>query len=205
MNEILLTNKTHHCTICGHGPLLSWERAGDGCCKCKETQPITLNEDDVQSAIRAFICACRPELAVGWVIDVRARLIGGAASATAWREKRTEPAQPSMVSAAMANEKGETPGVAAVAAWFDVLEAAQDTLHNVQYPLRAMELPSYPAGGVCGIANLGIALDRIVAAQNALDLVRDQLSHWKAMTEAYGSSSNNPAQTPEGQHPGGCL
>lgn len=86
--------------------------------------------------------------------------------------------------------QGPLPGVAAVAAWFDVLEAAQDTLHNVQYPLRAMELPPYPAGGVCGIANLGIALDHIVAAQNALDLVRDQLSHWKAMTEAYGSSSN---------------
>ena len=93
-------------------------------------------------------------------------------------------------SAATAPDQVQTPGVAAVAAWFDVLESAQDALHCVQYPLRAMELPSYPAGGVCGIANLGIALDHIIAAQNALDLVRDQLSHWKAMTEAYGSSSN---------------
>ena len=89
----------------------------------------------------------------------------------------------------------------AEAEWFDVLEAAQDTLHNVQYPLRAMELPPYPAGGVCGIANLGIALDHIVAAQNALDLVRDQLSHWKAMTEAYGSSSNPADEPRRGEQP----
>lgn len=93
----------------------------------------------------------------------------------------------------------QTPGVAAVAAWFDVLEAAQDTLHNVQYPLRAMELPPYPAGGVCGIANLGIALDHIIEAQKALDLVTEQLRHWRAMNEAYGPSSNAQGV------PDGCL
>lgn len=95
-------------------------------------------------------------------------------------------------SADAAPDQGKAPGVDAVAAWFDVLEAAQDTLHNVQYPLRAMELPPYPAGGVCGIANLGIALDHIIEAQKALDLVTEQLRHWRAMNEAYGPSSNNP-------------
>lgn len=31
---------------------------------------IKINKDDIESAIRQFVCACYPELAEGYVIDV---------------------------------------------------------------------------------------------------------------------------------------
>lgn len=68
-------------------------------------------------------------------------------------------------------ENGQVPSVGS-GDWFDVLDAAQDALHNVRYPLRAMELPPYPAGGTCGIHNLATALEAIVKAQEALESLR---------------------------------
>lgn len=87
------------------------------------------------------------------------------------------------------HDSGTAPGVGS-SDWFDVLDVAGNALHNAQYPLRAMELPPYPAGGTCGIHNLSTALESIVKAQDALRALRDQLSHWTAMNEAYGPSSN---------------
>ena len=80
-------------------------------------------------------------------------------------------------------------------AWFDVLDAAGNALHNMQYPLRELELPPYPAGGTCGCANLGKALSHIVAAQEAIRDLEKQLGQWCAMNEsAHGSSSNIATQ-----------
>lgn len=71
-------------------------------------------------------------------------------------------------------------------AWFDILDAAESGLSNVVAPLDCMELPPYPAGGTCGIANLSTALKSITEAKRALNALRDQLAHWTAMNEAYG-------------------
>ena len=78
------------------------------------------------------------------------------------------------------NESGTVPGVGS-SDWFDVLAAAGNALHNAQYPLRAMELPPYPAGGTCGCHNLGIALSHIVKAQEAIRDLEKQLGEWCAM------------------------
>ena len=84
-----------------------------------------------------------------------------------------------------------------VANWFDVLDAAGSALHNIQYPLRELELPPYPAGGTCGCANLGKALSHIVAAQEAIRDLEKQLGEWCAMNEsAHGSSSNVKCSQP---------
>lgn len=89
------------------------------------------------------------------------------------------------------HESGTVPGVGS-SAWFDVLDAAGNALHNMQYPLRELELPPYPAGGTCGCANLGKALSHIVAAQEAIRDLEKQLGQWCAMNEsAHGSSSNS--------------
>jgi hypothetical protein len=88
------------------------------------------------------------------------------------------------------HEKGPAVSVGSDA-WFDVLDAAGNALHNMQYPLRELELPPYPAGGTCGCANLGKALSHIVAAQEAIRDLEKQLGQWCAMNEsAHGSSSN---------------
>ena len=82
-------------------------------------------------------------------------------------------------------------GVVGSGDWFDVLDAAGNALHNMQYPLRELELPPYPAGGTCGCANLGKALSHIVAAQEAIRDLEKQLGQWCAMNEsAHGFSSN---------------
>ena len=82
-------------------------------------------------------------------------------------------------------------------AWFDVLDAAGNALHNMQYPLRELELPPYPAGGTCGCANLGKALSHIVAAQEAIRDLEKQLGEWCAMSAtAYGSPSNDQVELP---------
>ena len=67
-------------------------------------------------------------------------------------------------------------------AWFDILDAAESGLSNVMAPLGGMELPPYPAGGTCGIANLSAALKSIAEAKQALDELRKQLAHWTAMS-----------------------
>jgi hypothetical protein len=75
-------------------------------------------------------------------------------------------------------------------AWFDILDAAEGGLSNVLAPLAGMELPLYPAGGTCGIANLSAALKSIAEAKQALDALREQLAYWTAMNEAYGPGPN---------------
>jgi hypothetical protein len=77
--------------------------------------------------------------------------------------------------------------------WFDVLDAAGNALHNLQYPLREMSLPTYPAGGICGSHNLAVALANIVQAEDAIRELEKQLGQWCAMNEtAHGASSNKP-------------
>lgn len=64
--------------------------------------------------------------------------------------------------------------------WFSILEIADQKLHAIQYPLRAMELPPYPAGGTVGIAATGRALDHIVKAMEELQFMREQLLEYCA-------------------------
>ena len=78
-------------------------------------------------------------------------------------------------------------------AWFKALDTAGNALHNIQYPLRELELPPYPAGGICGCANLGRALDHISAAHEAICDLEKQLGEWCAMNKtAHGSSAQQP-------------
>jgi hypothetical protein len=87
-------------------------------------------------------------------------------------------------------------GVPSSSDWFDVLDAAGNALQNVQHPLRAMELPEYPAGGVCGCHKLAVALDHIVKAQEALRDMERQLGEWSAMNAtAYGRPSNTEVRS----------
>lgn len=90
------------------------------------------------------------------------------------------------------SNEGRSPDVG-TSAWFDALDNAANALHDIQGPLRGMNLPAYPAGGTCGISNLCIALEAIMEAQGALRSLRDQLGHWCAMDAAYGHSSNTEA------------
>ena len=83
------------------------------------------------------------------------------------------------------------PGVRSTG-WFDVISAADSALHHLQYPLREMQLPGYPAGGTCGNYNLDLALEKITQAQVALRALRDQLEVWQAMNESYGRARNTP-------------
>jgi hypothetical protein len=84
---------------------------------------------------------------------------------------------------------GGTAGRLASGDWFGVLDAAGNVLHNVQYPLRAMELPPYPVGGTCGIHNLTVALAAVVRAEAALRDLEQQLREWCEMNKtAYGDS-----------------
>lgn len=64
--------------------------------------------------------------------------------------------------------------------WFSILEIADQKLHAIQYPLRKMELPPYPAGGTVGIAATGRALEHIVKAVEELQFVREQLLEYCA-------------------------
>lgn len=61
----------HWCATCKRGPLFTWERAGNRCIGCADAEVITPPPDEIASAIRAWICATRTELATGYIIDVR--------------------------------------------------------------------------------------------------------------------------------------
>ena len=89
------------------------------------------------------------------------------------------------------HEKGRTASVGSDA-WFAVLDAADSALHNLQYPLREMELPEYPAGGTCGCHNLGIILRGITNAQMAIRDLEKQLREYQHLSKSYGPSANKP-------------
>jgi hypothetical protein len=65
------------------------------------------------------------------------------------------------------------------AVWFTALDAADVKLHDLQYLLRDLELPKYPAGGVVGCAALGRLLDHVVKGQMELRFLERQLKEYR--------------------------
>lgn len=65
------------------------------------------------------------------------------------------------------------------AVWFTALDTADGKLHDLQYPLRDLELPEYSAGGVVGCAALGRLLNHVVQAQMELRFLERQLKEYR--------------------------
>lgn len=78
------------------------------------------------------------------------------------------------------------------AVWFTALDKADSELHNLQYPLRDLELPEYPAGAVVGNAALGRLLNHVVQAQVELRFLERQLKEYRERMSPVNVKASEP-------------
>jgi hypothetical protein len=62
------------CRSCKRFGTFTWERCSDGrCVDCAKAESVTLLPEEIETALRQYICATRLHLAQGYVVDVNWR------------------------------------------------------------------------------------------------------------------------------------